>query len=689
MAEFLFEILAEEIPAGVLPQARQELLQGVASALAEERVNGRFFVHSTSRRLALVSRDLPERQEDRDVDVTGPPASAAFDSEGHPTRAAEGFAKGQGVDVAQLVVVETPKGRYVSARRRIEGQSTFDVLARVIPPIVEKMTFPRMMRWGDGTPQWVRPVHSVIALLDGMVVPITLFGIESGRVTYGHRTLSSGRLIVTGVDDWFVRLRNSHVEPEQSARRRIVGEKAAALAEAVGGVPAEDAELVDQWAHLVEWPGVVLGSFDEAYLSLPEEVLVTSMREHQKMLPVRRENGSLAAAFLAVADHDADPKGFIRRGNEWVLDARFADARFFWQDDLKGRLDDRLGRLGKLQFQEKLGDYLAKTERMSALAGTICEMVGKPDLAPPAVRAASLLKADLVTGMVREFTDLQGIMGGIYAREQGEPEAVWQAIYDQYRPAGADDAGPRGDVGAVASLADRLDTLAGLFGLGLVPTGSRDPYALRRSALAIVRVVLERGLRLDLHRACEAAWERYEGLPLSCEETLASLWPFLIERLRFVLERKGYARDEIESVLTTEVRDVADAADRVAAVAEIRRREDFGPLATAFKRVHNILAQAGDAGSGEADPLVMTDDAEKTLAGDYLQARGILDELIGTRRYGEALSVMSSLGPGLDRFFTEVLVMAEDPVIRGNRIALLRSMRNQFARVARFNEIQG
>ena len=689
MSEFLFEILAEEIPASVLPAARTELLQEVASALAAERVNGTFFGHSTSRRLVLVSRDLPERQEDRDLDVTGPPASAAFGADGRPTRAAEGFAKGQGVEVESLVVIDTPKGRYVSARRRIDGQPTADVLARVLPPIVERMTFPRMMRWGDGTPQWVRPVHSVVALLDGLVVPFTLFGVETGRSTAGHRTLSGGRIIVTGVDDYFARLRGATVEPDQGTRRRALGEKTHALAAGAGGVPADDSALVDSWAHLVEFPGVVLGSFDEAYLALPEEILVTSMREHQKMLPVRRAGGKLAPAFLAVCDQSSDPKGLIARGNEWVLDARFSDARFFWQEDLSARLEERLPKLARLQFQEKLGDYLKKTGRIQELAEALCSRIARPDLAPSAVRAARLLKADLVTGMVREFTDLQGVVGGLYAREQGEPAEVWQAVYDQYRPAGADDDLPRGEVGAVVALADRLDTLVGLFGLGLVPSGSKDPYALRRAALGVVRIVLDSGWTLDLKAACGDAWDLHAALPVDRETTVANLWPFLVERLRFLLEKQAFAHDEIEAVLTTDVADVSDAAERVAAVASIRRREDFGPLATAFKRVHNILSQAGDAGSGEPDPALMAEDAEKALAADYMQASAVLGSLLEAKRYGEALTVMASLGPGLDRFFTEVMVLVEDPALRENRLALLRSMRDQFARVARFDEIQG
>lgn len=688
MAELLLEVLAEEIPAGFLHGAREDLLRGIATALAERRINGTFFVHSTSRRLVVVSRDLPEMQEDVELDVTGPPASAAFDAQGRPTRSAEGFARGQGVEVESLVVVDTPKGRYVSARKRIEGRPTAEVLAEVIPEVIGKMAFPKTMRWGDGTPSWVRPVHSVIALFDGMVVPLTLFGVESGRTTVGHRTLSAARLIVTGADDYLAKLRRAIVEPDQAVRRRTLAERAEALASEAGGAPANDPALLDTWANLVEWSGLVCGAFREEFLGLPDEILVTSMREHQKVLPVRSADGTLLPRFLAVADHTGDPKGLIVRGNEWVLNARFADARFFWEEDLKERLEARLPKLATLQFQEKLGDTLQRTGRIQEVAEALAGRLGLGSRAGEAVRAAALMKADLVSSMVREFTDLQGIVGGLYAREQGESPAVWEAIYDQYRPASPDDDVPRGDVGGIVALADRLDTLTGLFGLGLVPTGSKDPYALRRAALGVVRILLDKGWRIDLGKACADAYARHVSLPRPAEEVLGELSAFLLERLRFLLEKRGFRHDEVEAVLTTDCRDVTDAAERVAAVAAIRKKEDFVPLSIAFKRIQNILAQAGEAGA-EPDPALLVEDAERQLAADYFQARGMIDHLVGTRQYAMALSVMASLGPSLDRFFTEVLVLAEDESLRKNRIALLRSMRDQFSRVARFSEIQG
>ena len=688
MSELLLEILAEEIPAGVLSQARNDLLRGLADALAAERIEGTFFTHSTSRRLVLFSRDLPEVQEDHEVEAVGPSVKVAYDAEGRPTRAAEGFARGQGVAVEALRVVSTPKGEYVSVRKVVEGRFTSEILAEAIPVVVSKMTFPRMMRWGDGRNTWIRPVHSVVCLLDGLVVPFSLFGVESGRTTYGHRTLAPDRIVVVGIDDYLAKLRAAFVEPDYAVRRRVLVEKAAALAEGVFCTAVDDPGLLDTLAHLVEWPGLIRGSFDASYLELPEEILVTAMREHQKVLPARDAAGALAEHFFAVADHTGDPKGHIARGNEWVLNARFADARFFWDDDGRLPLEQRVPRLARLAFQEKLGDTLRKTERVEALAGRLAADLGLSGSAAEVTRAARLARADLVTDMVREFPDLQGVVGGLYARRDGESEAVCRALYDHYRPAGADDALPRDEVGRVVALADRLDTLSGFFALGLVPTGSRDPYALRRSALGAVRILLEGGLRLDLRAAIAAARSLHEVAGAPAEEVVAALHPFLLERLRFLLERRGFTHDEIESVLTTDCPDVTDAADRVAAVAAVRKQPDFGPLALSFKRVQNILAQAGATSGGALDPALMSDDSERQLAGDFYQAKGILDELVSARRYEEALSVMASLGPSLDRFFVDVMVLVDDPAVRANRLALLAAMRDEFFRVARLSEIQ-
>jgi glycyl-tRNA synthetase beta chain len=686
MAELLLEILAEEIPAGVLPSAREELLKKVLEALEDSRLDGTLVVHSTSRRLILVGEGIAEQQPDVTSEVVGPSAAAAYAADGTPTRAAEGFARSHGISVDDLRVVTLSKGPYVVATKTVPGRPAVEVIAEFLPPIVAKMTFPRMMRWGDGKPLWIRPIHSVVALLDGLVIPFSLFGVETGRTTFGHRTLAPARIIVTGAEDYFTKLRSAFVEPDAGVRRRILAGQAERLAAEVGGEPARDEALLDTHAHLVEWPLLVRGSFDASYLALPEEILVTSMREHQKVLPVR-SGGTLAPHFLAVADQAGDPKGFVVRGNEWVLNARFADARFFWEDDGKLRLEERLPRLGALNFQEKLGDYLRKTGRLQELSERLAGRLGFSEKAPLVVEAARLAKTDLVTDMVREFPDLQGVVGGLYAKREGEPEEVWQAVYDQYRPSGAEDDVPRGDVGGLVALADRLDTLTGLFGLGLIPTGSKDPYALRRAALGVVRILLEKKWHLDLPVACSDALGLHTAMPRPREEVVPELRDFLLERLRFVLERRGFAPDTVASVLTTDCRDVADAADRVEAVEAARSAEDFVPVSVAFKRIQNILSQAGETG-GELDPALVTEDAEQALAGDYLQAKEMLDELIGERNYRAALSIMASLGPSLDRFFTEVMVLTDDPAVRTNRVALLRAMRDQFFRVARFSEIQ-
>ena len=584
--------------------------------------------------------------------------------------------------------MSTPKGEYVSVRKVVEGRLTSEILADAVPVVVAKMSFPRMMRWGDGRNSWIRPVHSVVCLLDGLVVPFSLFGVETGRTTFGHRTLAPGRIVVVGVDDYLAKLRTAFVETDYGVRRRILVEKAQALAPEVGCSAVDDEALLDTLAHLVEWPGLNRGSFDPSYPRAPGR----DPRHGDARAPEGpadpRCRGGARPLLLRGRRPLRRPEGAHRPWERVGPERPFRRRPFFWDDDGKIPLEERVPRLARLSFQEKLGDTHEKTERVEALVERLAVDAGLGDLALEAARAARLARADLVTDMVREFPDLQGIVGGLYARrDAGESESVWRAVYDHYLPAGVEDALPRDEVGRLVALADRLDTLAGFFALGLVPTGSRDPYALRRAALGVVRILLEGGIRLDLPAAAVAA-RRLHEVQGTAEEVAAALHPFLLERLRFLLERRGFKHDEIESVLTTDCPDVTDAAERVAAVAAVRKQPDFGPLAASFKRVQNILTQAGAPAGGELDPALMSDDSERQLASDFYQARGILDELIVARRYEEALSVMASLGPSLDRFFTDVMVLVEDEAVRANRLSLLAAMRDQFFRVARLSEIQ-
>ncbi|MGE5277780.1 MAG: glycine--tRNA ligase subunit beta [Acidobacteriota bacterium] len=684
--DFLLEIRTEEIPAPVVPTARRDLARLVGEGLAEEGLAAeRAESYGTPRRLILVLRGLPEKQEDRYSEVLGPPASAAYGADGHPTKAARGFARAQEMQVSELVVVDSPRGPTVAARRTIPGKMTADVLAAVVPRAVSAMTFPKTMRWGETARPFVRPVRGVVAVFGGHVVPMEIFGIPSGARTIGHPALSELSIRVSGPDDYLQKLRMARVEPSSEDRRLRILEGARELAGAVNGSIDSDLDLAATLADLVECPGVVRGSFAPEFLELPEEITTTAMRTHQKYLPVRGPGG-LLPHFVAVMDNAEDRRGLIAKGNEWVLNARLADARFFFEEDRRQTLESRLPELERLSFQDQLGDYRRKTERVEKLVERIARLVERPDLVEPVKQAARLSKVDLTTRMVREFTDLQGIVGGIYARLEGHPEPVWRSIYDQYRPAAGSGEPPREAAGAILAVADRFDTLAGLFRLGLVPTGSRDPYGLRRAASGIVTIVTGRAWRLDWKPVAEQALSQYpEDLPgPGAEAALSELEKFFAERLRNLLERRGHPHDEISAVVGAGLWDFADVADRAAALSEARRKMDFRSLILASKRIRNIL---GEEKADAPDAGLYREEAERQLASDFLQARQAVESLASSRRYAAAMETIASIAPSLDRFFVEVLVNCPEPDLRHNRLALLGAIQKEFSRLADFSEI--
>ncbi|HTO89060.1 MAG TPA: glycine--tRNA ligase subunit beta [Thermoanaerobaculia bacterium] len=684
--DFLLEVRTEEIPAPVVVTARRDLARLVGEGLAGEGLAAASVEsYGTPRRLIVILRGLPEKQEDRYSEVLGPPASTAYDAEGHPTKAARGFARAQEVQVSELVVVDSTRGPTVAVRRTISGKQTADVLAAVVPRAISAMTFPKTMRWGDGSRTYVRPVRSVVAVFGGHVVAMEILGVAAGSRTVGHPALSELPIRVSGPDDYLQKLRTACVEPDGEARRIRILEGARELAAAVGGSIESDLDLATTLADLVEWPGVVRGSFAPEFLELPEEVTTTAMRTHQKYLPVRGPAG-LLPHFIAVMDNTEDRRGLIAKGNEWVLNARLADARFFYEEDRRQTLESRLPELSRLSFQDRLGDYRQKTERVERLAEAIAPLVGRPDLVDSVKTAARLSKVDLTTRMVREFTDLQGIVGGIYARLQGHPESVWRSIYDHYRPAGGTGEPPREAPGAILALADRFDTLAGLFRLGLVPTGSRDPYGLRRAAFGIVGIAIGRTWRVDWKPIARQALSQYpEDLTgLAVEEALGELEKFFAERLRALLERRGHSYDEISAVMGAGLWDFADVADRASALSEARRKMDFRSLVLAAKRIRNIL---GDEEAVSPENALYREEAERQLASDFLQAQQLVGELASARRYRAAMETLASIAPSLDRFFVEVLVNCPEPDLRRNRLALLGAIQKELSKLADFSEI--
>ena len=638
----------------------------------------------TPRRLVLTLSGLPLSESDREEEMVGPPAKIGFDEEGKPTPAALGFAKKCGVSPSDLVVVETSKGDYLGATVATQGRPTSEVLGEQVPAILEKLTWAKTMRWADGTGPWVRPVHGLLAILDGEVVPMSLFGVESDNWTIGHPIHSPRRFKVSSREDYDQKLDRRGVVVSYQLRRQRLLDRMIELAEKGGGQLVDDPELLDRLTATCGIPGVVHGEFDSAYLSLPREVLATSLRDHQSALTVEAE-GELLPEFLTVMDRADDPEGRIRAGNEWVVAARLDDARFFYGEDRKRSLEDRIEDLESLVFHVKLGTYAEKSQRIEKLTESLCNVLGWEDLADPAAAASRLLKVDLTTEMVKEFTSLQGVMGGVYAREDGADTQVWQAIYDQYRPVSGEDQIPRDRVGLLVAIADRIDTLVGMFGIGVIPSGSRDPFGLRRAAQGLVRIVLEADLPIDLDMVAGRSARLYgDRLERDAEEVLADLRPFVLDRVRRLLGQREYSYDSIEAAIGADSSNLPELAARVDAIQKVREEADFLSVVLAAKRIANIVK---DTSEQEFDAEMLREPAEIALHEAATALRQKIEVAEDRGDHESSLRSISELAGTLDTFFVEVLVMDEDQNLRMNRISLLQSIQRLISRTARLTEV--
>ncbi len=685
MAELFLEVRCEEIPAGMLQAGTRELATRLFEELMSRQLPARTVETAfTPRRLIVTLDGLADQEPDREEEVVGPPVSAAFDDQGEPTRAATGFARRCGVEVEELTRVQTEKGEYLSAVQRTEGRPTIELLAELVPQILASLSWPKVMRWGAGEGPWVRPVHGIVALFGGQVIDFELFGVTAGNETSAHPWLSDGTFAVESAADHGRKLARRRIVVKVENRRKKIQDEMARLAAAVGGRPVEDEALLEKLACICEVPGVVEGSFDPAFLELPREVLVTSLRDHQSAFGVESDAG-LLPRFLTVMDRADDPAGRIQAGNEWVVAARLEDARFFYQEDRKKPLSERSAELEHLSFHARLGSYADKTERLVQLGEVICESLGRADLADEVKSAARLLKIDLVTEMVKEFTSLQGVMGGVYAREDGASDEVWQAIYDQYLPASTGDAIPSGPVGQIVGLADRIDTLVGIFGIGLKPTSSKDPFGLRRAAQGVVRIALEGDLAMDLDLIAAKAFQLYgDRVTVRGKEILEAWRPFLFDRVRYLLGLEGYAYDEIEAALAVGGTNLPDVKARVDAIHTVRDAPGFLPVVLAAKRISNIVKDAAEQSFRE-DLLV--ESAERDL---YAAFRSLREETEAAEAQGDFVSCLRQIAgfaDGLDRFFVEVLVMDENVELRNNRLALLQSIQRVLSRTAELTRI--
>jgi glycyl-tRNA synthetase beta chain len=699
MAEYFFELLTEEIPAWMHDGAHV-LLHVEFFRLTRDRLGVPIppVVTSTPRRLIVYLPDVPAREKDREQEVKGPPKKAG-------EQALNGFLKKNNATIDDVI----DAGDYIAIRRKVAGRAIGEILQERVPDIIQSMRWPKMMRWGNGEYSYIRPIHSVISVLDGAHLPITIFGIASGTTTVGHRTLAPQKIDVTSYNDYVHKLEEARVIVDVTRRRHVMAERARVLANQAGGTPALDASIWSQWQYLTEYPGLVRADFRTEYLRLPEEVLVTVMRVHQKQLPIRGANDSLTNSFLAVLDNEADPEGNAAYGNSFVTNARFADAQFFYETDRKKKLEERLDQLAHLQFQEKLGNYLEKTQRITAITTEILNVAPPPSAARTdtdaaegggaTLTAAQLCKTDLVTEMVKEFTDLQGKIGGIYAREEGYPPDVWQAIYDHYLPVNVDDALPRTLSGAIVSVADKIDTIAGFFKIGAKPTGSKDPFALRRAAQGVVQILLNRDkreIRAGLDRLIDLGIAANSGgqapTPVLTGEAPVlqlrdEILAFFAERVRTLLEASqyGFEYDEIAAAMEAGwASSLTDLVDRITALKAMRDQSNFLSILDSAKRIANITQ--GHA-SSTVDASKLANDVEKRLNDLADAVVEQIDELIASRHYRDALQSFAAMAPELETFFRDVMVNVDDEAVRRNRMSLLRKIGGAVAKIADVTKI--
>jgi len=685
MAKELFlEIGTEEIPAAFLPKAMADLEGLIRKEFEAARLSfGEVRTLATPRRLALLVTEVAERQPDAEVTALGPARKVAFDADGKPTKAAEGFARGQGVDVAELVVAATEKGEYVSVTKKIVGCPSVEILVEILPRVIGAIPFRKSMRWADLEVRFARPMHWIVALFDGAVVPFSFGPIKSGSASRGHRFMANSVFPVRDFAHYLEECERHFVIPEPEKRKEIIRREVEQAARAMGGQVLPDEDLLEQVTYLVEYPSVVCGTFEKDFLQVPKEVLITSMREHQRYFSLVDDQGQLLPHFITVNNTLAEDPAVVTRGNERVLRARLSDARFFFEEDKKTPLAERVDSLKEVVYQAKLGTSYEKMERFRTIAEKLASQLA-PELSASVSRAAYLCKADLVTGMVGEFPELQGLMGREYALLAGEDQAVARAIHEHYLPAQAGGTLPASDVGALVSIADKIDTICGCFGVGLIPTGTADPYALRRSALGIIAIILDRGYELLLSELIDTSLQLLQKkLTRDYDTVRADVLEFF--RGRYVNLLAGrYPADAVDAAVAVSFDNLNDTAARIAALAEFKERPDFEPLAVAFKRVCNIVKQGVDL---PVDAALFEGEAERELAAAFEVVAASAGALITAKNYLAALTEIAGLRGPVDTFFDQVMVMAEDEKVKTNRLALLTGIARLFGDIADFARI--
>jgi glycyl-tRNA synthetase beta chain len=682
--ELLLEIGSEEIPAGFLPKAMADMKSLIRKELETANIGFCEVISmATPRRLVLVVKDMAAEQPTLNSKTVGPARSVAFDAEGKPTKAAIGFARSQGIEVSELKVEETEKGQYLLAEKQVIGRKTAELLVEILPRFINNIPFRKSMRWGDLDVRFARPVHWIVALFDGIVVPFTFGNVESGSVSRGHRFMADKAFPVRDFPHYLDECARHFVIPDPEQRKDIIRREIEGLAVTAGGSVLQDEELLEQVAFLVEYPSAVCGTFSPDFLAVPKEVLITSMRSHQRYFSLVDNEGRLLPAFITINNTLAADPTVVVKGNERVLRARLSDARFFFDEDRKVPLKNRVDSLKSVLYQAKLGTSYEKMERFRSLAEGLAAQLN-PESKDKVSRAAYLCKADLVTGMVGEFPEVQGVMGREYALLDGEDPEVAKAICEHYMPTQAGGELPGSDCGAFVSIADKLDTICGCFGVGLIPTGAADPYALRRSALGIINIVLAKGYPLMLSLFIEKSLALLqEKLTRPKDQVKSDVMEFF--RGRYVNLMAGrYPVDVVDAVAAVSFDNLVESSAKMDALTEFRSRADFEQLAVAFKRVSNIIkgAEVGE---------VVTAHFREPVESELFECMDAVNkktmEKLDAGRYLEALTEISNLREPVDRFFNDVMVMADDENLRKNRLALLCSISRIFNKIADFSRI--
>lgn len=684
-AELFLEIGTEEIPAGFLPTAMADLERLVRKELETGRIGFEAIkTYATPRRLVLAVSGVEPEQARQEITASGPSVKVAFDAEGNPTKAALGFARSNGVEVADLERRQTDKGEYLFVSKVVEGRPTRELLPELLPRVIDAIPFKKSMRWKDLDIRFARPVHWVVALFDGQVVPFSYGNLTSGNLSYGHRFMAPDAFEVYSLGQYLEELEKRFVIVDPGKRRQLIAEQLSDVVARAGGNLNPDDDLLDEVTFLVEYPAAVMGGFEDKYLQLPPELLITVMREHQRYFTVVDDQGKLLPRFVTISNTLAEDPAVVQQGNERVLRARLSDAMFFWNEDRKVRLGSRLDALKNVVYQAKLGTSYEKVMRFRTLAVELANQL-VPEVSGLTERAALLAKCDLESGMVFEFPELQGVMGREYALLDGEDPRVARAIYEHYLPVQAGGELPSDDVGAFVSIADKIDSICGCFGVGLIPTGTADPFALRRCAIGILNIIIDREYRFSLPGLVERNLELLaDKLTRPAAEVAAEVLEFV--RLRFfnMLTSQGLPNDVVDAVLSAAFTDPVDALQRVRGLTSFREEEEFAALATTFKRVINIVKDGVEA---PVDTALFEADCEGRLLDALQGVSGRFEQFVADGAYLDALRTVGELRSPVDALFEGVMVMSPDEAVKTNRLAVLTRVARLFQGIADFSRI--